>query len=257
MKNRSIPAAVAIAATVAAGTASAEEWSWSFAPYVWATDVGVDIAVYDRSLVDTAIAFEDLVEDLDSAALFRVEGMHGTHGLALDVFSVAVADDGGRMPLPGDPGSELALDASVAMTIVDLTGIYEFGSSATGRPALLYGTRVVHQREDVTAWLVADGAAGPAAQLESSDTFVDGLLGFRYDHALSDRWSYRVAADVSTGGTEFTWSVNPSVAYSFGDEFQYALTAGYRYMAIDFDTDPAIDNDMSLSGFVVGLRFGF
>lgn len=257
MNNRLIPAAVAIVAAAAAGPASAEEWSWSIAPYLWATDVGVDIAVDDRSVVDTTIAFQDLVEDLDSAALFRAEGMRGSHGLALDVFSVAVADDGGRVSLPGDSGSQLALDASVAMTIVDLAGIYEFGSIATGGPALLYGTRVVHQREDVTAWRVADGAAGPAAQLESSETFVDGLLGLRYDHELSDRWSYRVAADVSTGGTEFTWSVNPSIAYRFGDEHQYALTAGYRYMAIDFDTDPKVDDDMSLSGFVVGFRFGF
>lgn len=252
MKARIIVAAWAAAT---ASTAMAEQWQWSVTPYAWATDVGLDVSLRDRELVDATIAFEDLLKDLDSALLFRVQAMHGAHGLALDVFDVVVADDT-RLALPDAPGSEIGLDGRVGTTIVDLTGIYDLGAEVPGL-SLLYGTRVLNQREKFAARIVTDDVAGPTARQELSDTLVDGLLGLRYAHALTGRWSYEVSADVSTGGSDFTWSINPMVSYSFGDDHQYRVIAGYRYMAIDFDTQPAVDNDMTLSGVLVGLRFDF
>lgn len=252
MKARFLVTACAVAT---AGTATAEDWQWSLTPYAWATDVGLDIRLRDRELVDTTIAFDDLLQDLDSALLFRLQAMHGAHGLALDVFDVVVADDT-RLALSDAPGSEIAIDGRVGTTIVDLTGIYELGVEVPGL-SLLYGTRVINQREKFAARIFTDDVAGSATRQEVSDTLVDGLLGVRYAHALTGRWSYEVSADASTGGSDFTWSINPMVSYSFGDDHQYRVIAGYRYMAIDFDTQPAIDNDMTLSGVLVGLRFDF
>lgn len=252
MKTRILAAAIALAA---GGTAHADDWRWSVTPYLWATDVGVDVEVRDRTLVDATIPFEDLLEDLDSAALVRIEAMRGEHGLAIDLFDVGL-EDAARLPLPDGSGVELELDARIGMTLFDLAGVYDPEGDGEGL-ALLYGARLLNQREDITAALPAGEDPAEGRRFEADDTYVDGLLGLRYVGKLPGRWDYEVAADVSTGGTELTWSVAPAIGYTFGARDQYRVTAGYRHLAIDLDSGPAVDLDMTLGGFLAGLRFNF
>jgi hypothetical protein len=251
--NRRLPAA--LIALAASGPAAAQEWNFSVTPYVWATDVGMDVTVRDRTLVDARIPFEDLLEDVESAVILRADAMRGAHGVAVDLFDVTVADDSGRIPLPGGSGDELVLDAEIGMTLLDVTGVYDPAGDGRGL-ALLYGVRIVGQEEDITA-TIGGGASGTSRRYRADDTFIDGLLGLRYSGALPGRWSYEFEADVSTGGTELTWSVNPSIGYTFGADGQYRLSAGYRYLAADFDTEPGVDMDMTLDGFLAGFRFAF
>jgi hypothetical protein len=251
MKTRLLSALIALAAS---GPAAAEEWNFSVTPYLWATDVGVDVAVRDRTLVNTTIPFNDLLEDLQSAAILRADAMRGAHGIAIDLFDVTVADDGARMPLPDGSGAELALDAEIGMTLLDVTGVYDPAGDGQGL-AFRYGVRFVGQSEDIAATI--EGVPGATRHFVADDTYVDALVGFRYAGELPGRWSYELAADVSTGGTDLTWSLNPSIGYRFGADGQYRLLAGYRYLAVDFDTEPGVDMDMTLSGFLVGFRFAF
>lgn len=252
MNRRLIAALIALAAS---GPAAAEEWDFSVTPYVWATDVGMNVSVRDRTLVDATIPFEDLLEDLESVVILRADAMRGAHGVAIDLFDVTVADDGARVPLPDGSGDDLVLDAEVGMKLLDVTGVYDPAGDGLGL-ALLYGVRIVGQEEDITA-TIGQGEPDASRRYRADDTFVDGLLGLRYAGALPGRWSYEIAADVSTGGTGLTWSVNPSVGYTFGANGQYRLTAGYRHLAVDFDTKPGVDMDMTLDGFLAGFRFAF
>lgn len=252
MKNRLLGALIAVAASA---PAAAEDWNFSVTPYVWATDVGVDVTVRDRTLVDAEIPFNDLLKDLQSAVILRADAMRGAHGIAIDLFNVTVADDSARVALPDGSGAELALDAEIGMTLLDVAGVYDPAGDGQGL-ALLYGARLVGQREDITA-TIEGGEAGATRRFNADDTYIDALMGFRYAGTLPGRWSYELAADVSTGGTDLTWSVNPSIGYTFGENAQYRATAGYRYLAVDFATEPGVDMNMTLSGFLVGLRFSF
>jgi hypothetical protein len=247
---------LAAALILAAGPAVAEEWKLSVTPYVWATDVGIDVAIHDRALIDETIPFDELLRDIESAALVRAEAMRGAHGIAIDLFDVSLADDSGRVALPGGSDSELLLEAEIGMTILDVTGVHDPDGDGRGI-AFLYGTRILDQREKIDATIENGGAPVRRARHEGDDTFVDGLLGIRYSDRPAGRWSYEVAADVSTGGTQLTWSVAPSVGYAFGERRQYRVTAGYRHFDVDFETDPGVDLDMKMSGFLVGLRFDF
>jgi len=253
MKARILLTTLALACC---GTARADDWTWFVTPYVWATDVGLDLSLHDRSLVDATIPFDDLVEDLESAVLIRASAMHGAHGLAVDVFDVVTADDSGTIAVPGHPDTTAALNAKVGLTLVDLTGVYDPAGDGTGL-AFVYGTRVINQRANLHASVAVGSTPGPSVQHDDSDTFIDALIGVRYEHRFGDRWSCGLAADVSTGGTDLTWSVGPTVGYRFGARHQYRLDAGYRRMVIEFDTRPGIDSSMTLSGALVGLRFEF
>jgi hypothetical protein len=123
--------------------------------------------------------------------------------------------------------------------------------------SFLYGVRMINQRSEVEATLVAGDDDAATTTSDTDDTLPDALLGLRYAGNLPGNWSYEVTADVSTGDTELTWSVAPAIGFAFGSRDQYRVTAGYRHMAVDFDTRNPVDMDMSLSGFLIGFRYEF
>jgi hypothetical protein len=256
LRIRNLPLAVAAAAAaMASGAASAEDWQWAATPYVWATDLGVELTVADRSLVDAEVPFSDLVDKLDGAALVRVEGMRGQHGMAFDLFSVELVD-AHVVELPGGSGANLAIDARVGLSILDAAGVYDAHGDGEGF-ALVYGARVIEQRNAIDTTLARGGMTIGGRSFDTTDTLIDGLVGLRYARALPHNFSYAFAADVSTGDTELTWSAGPTIGYAFGDGDRYQVTAGYRRMDVDFATAEHVDADMSMSGLSIGFRIEF
>jgi hypothetical protein len=256
LRARTLSLAVAAAtAALASGAAAAEEWQWSATPYLWATDLGLSVTVADRGLVDAEIAFEDLVETIDTAALVRVEGMRGEHGMAFDLFNVELADSHDA-PLTDQGDASLTLDAAVRLTIIDATGVYDAGGDGKGF-SLLYGARVIEQRNDIEASLGRADTTSPARSYDATDTLVDALVGFRYSRELAHDFSYRFALDVSHGDTEYTWSAGPTIGYTFGADDRYELTAGYRHMVVKYDTAELVESEMSMSGLLLGFRIDF
>jgi hypothetical protein len=254
MNSRTLIAAVA--ALVAGAPASADEWKMAVTPYLWATDVGVNASFADRELVDATIPFGDLVEDLETVAQVRLEAMRGRHGVAVDLFDVTLADETAGIALPDGSSNSLVLGTESGMTIFDAMGVYNPAGDGTGL-SVLYGLRVINQRNEIDATVLAGVDVAASAAYDMDDTLTDGLVGLRYAGSLPGDWSYEITADVSTGDTELTWSVAPAIGYTFGSHDQYRLTAGYRHMEVDFDTRDPVDMDMSLSGFLVGFRYQF
>ena len=253
-----------LAAAIFAVTASspamadnvADEWKMSVTPYLWATDLGIDVSYADHEVVDVTLPFEDLLEDLETVAQLRVEAMRGQHGVAIDLFDVTLADEGASVDVPNGSGDSLVLDTENGMTILDLTGIYNPKADGTG-VSVLYGMRVINQRNEIGATLVSGGEAAVSASYDLNDTFTDALVGLRYAGNLPKNWSYEITADMSSGDTELTWSVAPAIGYTFGDKDQFSVTAGYRHMLVDFETQEPVDMDMSLSGLLIGFRYQF
>jgi hypothetical protein len=248
---------LAFAAVLAAGAAplAASDWKFSVTPYLWATDVGVDVAIHDRQLIDEEIPVEELLEQIETIAQVRFEAQRGAHGAFVDLFDVTLSDDARTMALPSGAGAA-TLRPEMGMTILDLGGLYDPSGDQEGFQ-LLYGTRLLNQRAEIETRVdFADGDSTERAY-DIDDTFVDGLVGVRYVRPIGERWSIAARADVSTGGTELTWSANPSVGYSFGESRAYTVFAGYRHMEVDFEADSPVEATMTLSGLYAGMRFSF
>lgn len=246
--------AAAALCLLSANGAFASEWKLTLTPYAWATDVGAEIAIADREVVDETIAFEDLLEDLDTVAQVRFEAQRGVHGVMFDLFDVTLSDEGDRVALPSGRG-DVVVDSQIGMTIFDLGGIWDPNGDQRGF-SLFYGTRILDQREEIDADFEL-GTTTESRNYASDETLVDAMVGVRYVKRFTKRWSYQMQAEVSTGGTEMTWSAGPSITYAFGDTGRYSLTAGYRRMEIDFESAYTLDAEMELSGFLMGLRMGF
>ncbi len=242
----------------AAGSASAQanDWQWTATPYVWATDVGVDVKLDDRQVVDETVKFQDLLESVDAVAQLRLEAQRGAHGAMLDLFAVGLSEEDSRVTLPGNSGAAATLDSEVTMTILEAGGIYDPRGDHAGF-ALLYGTRVLYQRAEIDGRFELGSTTTTNRDYEVSDTLVDGLVGFQYTHRFSPRLSTQSRIDVSAGGTDLTWSAGSTLSYALGQRGRYAVSAGYRRMTVDFEDEGSLSADMTLSGFMAGLRASF
>jgi len=254
-RTQTLAAALAALVVSTAAPALASDWRWTLTPYAWATDVGIDVEVADRQLVDETIPAEELLEDLETIVQVRLEAQKGAHGLFLDLFDVNLSDDAQTFELPSGQG-EATLAADMGMTILDLGGIYDPHGDRRGFQ-LLYGVRLLDQRATVDAEVLFPDGGTAARTLEVDDALVDALLGVRYARDLSARWTFEAEGDVSTGGTKLTWNLASNLGYRFGREGRFTALAGYRRMVVDFDTADAVDAEMTLSGFVAGLRIAF
>lgn len=253
--KRTCRALTALGVLAAAPAAIASDWTWSVTPYIWTTDVGADLAIDDRQVVDEQIAFTDLIDDIDTVAQVQLEGRHGAHGVLFDFFDVTLSEPARRVDSPHG-GAHAVVAPEIGMTILDLAGTYDRDGDRQGLE-WLYGARVIDQRLNLEVLFVPETGDSSASAYEAGETLVDALVGVRYTRRLASRWSWQMRADVSTGGTELTWSVGPTLSYAFGKDGRYALSAGYRRMDVEFDTEETMSATMSLSGALIGFRFAF
>jgi hypothetical protein len=248
----SAPLLGALALSSVADSASAQDtaWSWRLTPYVWATDVGVDIDLDGRQVVSETIPVEDLAEDLDATFQGRLEATRGQFGVCLDVFYVAMSDDVRGLPLPQGAG-QANVDWEMEMAIVDLAATFDPSGDGQGL-SFLCGARVIDQRADADAEFTTSSGVSNETY-EAGETLIDALVGVRLKASVTERLTLQTQVDVSAGGTELTWSAFPSLSYAFGDGGA-ALLAGYRHMEIAFEEAGGVESELSLSGPVLGLR---
>jgi len=251
---RIVATTVVLAASATAG--AEERWTWNVEPYLWATDVNMDLSISDRTIVDETIPFEDLLDDLERVIQIRAEGRYGKHGLFADLFDVELADSGDRVTLPGGTGTELVLDTEIGLTILDVAGLYNPKANGTG-VTLHYGIRAINLRNDIRAESQRDGMTLANVRVDSNDTLFDAMVGVNYTKQLGKGWAYQLSATASTGDTDLTWSINPTIVYSFGEEQLHQLLFGYERFVIDFDTESFIDMDMTMTGPTIVGQFQF
>lgn len=247
--------AVATLALLLGADQAEARWTFSVNPYAWATDIGVDATLDGRTVVDAEIPVSDLMEDLSTIFMVKLEARNGAFGVALDVFDVTLADEKDAVALPGG-GDTADFSSDAGMTILDVAGVFDPRGDGHGI-ALLYGGRMLNQRATIDATLMLASGDAQSLTYDTSDWLVDGLLGIRFVRPLTRRWSATMQAEISAGGTDYTWSVGPTISYAFGHMSRYAVNAGYRRMVIDYEDANGLDASMTLSGLNLGFRVSF
>lgn len=87
-----------------ASPARAADWEWTLAPYLWAPDIALDVTVNGEPVIGGDLAFGDLLDKLDMAALAHFEGRRGKGGFFFDLVYMDLGDTQttvARPPLPG------------------------------------------------------------------------------------------------------------------------------------------------------------
>ena len=239
-----------------AGGAGAQDWRWSFTPYMWLNEVGLDVSINDQEVLEREADLSDVLDSLDFAIMGHLEGLRGQHGLLFDAYYADLGDDDKRFDPPGP--AVIIAKGDLEMTMLEAAGLFNPRADGEGL-TFIYGARLVDIDEEIDARIERPGP-DVNRRYEASGTFVDGMVGARHIARFAERWSSNIRADVSAGGTELTWNALVGVGYALGASGRYTLLAGYRYMEIEFEEEDQraeIESQVKLGGFFAGLKIDF
>jgi hypothetical protein len=248
----------------AAGTVEAQDqgqWQWTVAPYLWASDVSLDLTINDDTNLGGDAAFKDILDKVDSVFMGHFEGRKGRWGMYVDTIYLDLSDSKSVAVGPGGPIlGDLAVDAAMKMKLYDAGGLYRLREPGDVLQFdLLGGVRYIDV--DVDALLTLPGPALNTVDISIGPSETDVMLGARLISRFAERWHWAVRADLSFGGSEGTYNGLATMGYTFGRSGLFTLTAGYRFMSIEIDgTNPRgapTAADITMSGPLLGFIFNF
>lgn len=238
----------------------ADDLTWTIAPYLWASDVAMDVAINGDPVLGVDASFSDILDKLDMAFMGHIEVSSDVFGVFFDGIYISLADDQIINLGPGGPIlGDLLVDVSLKMNIYELGGFYRMGSGEVGSSAfdIIGGIRLVDIVQNVDIVLPGPGATPVNKVLDAAET--DIFLGARLSGKFTEKWHYKLRADYAGGGTEGTINGLAAVGYTFGQGL-FSLDLGYRYMNIELkneDADGTIESEITMSGPVLGFIFTF
>lgn len=223
----------------------ASRWTFHAAIYLWATAIEGDIAA-GGTTTSIDVPFSELFDDLTGAFMGRFGARKGKWGILVDIIWSRI-EDSTTGPVGG------TISAEMAMFIGELTGSYtilevlESDEPEKGRFTLdaYAGARVYSVEVELTTTL---------ASPEQSETWVDPIVGFDA-RFRTHKWLFLGRADI--GGfeisSEMAWSVTLGVAFQCSKLIW--LSAGYRWLDVDFESGGTGFTDVQLAGPFFAMVF--
>ncbi len=254
MKTANISAAALLICCLAAvaSPARAADWEWTLVPYVWASDISVDVTVQNEPVFGADISFDDLVDNIDYGFQLYFEGRRGKGGFFTDLTFIKLGQTQttvARPPLPG--GTEVMSD--VKTTLIEAGGFYR-PSGGTDGLDLLVGIRVIDFELDLG--ITSPPPAALSTQVTLSANLTDAFAGIRYKAPLNERWSFVLRGDVGAGDSDRAWNALALLGYQVGKKKQKTILFGYRYLKLEFKESGSgltVETDMVMSGPIVGF----
>jgi hypothetical protein len=240
--THSILCGALLASSATPGTAASggDGWTWTAAPYIWATSIKAD---FDDSapVSDPSPDFSDIVDKIDGAFLGHLEGQGDQWGILSDLIFLSLADDRSR--------PNFSIDADLDTTIFELAAVWSPGATRYQGFEAIVGLRYMDVELGLTADPDTPALSGRSTGFDKG--YTDALVGARYSLQLADKWALGFRGDVSFGDSEGSWSANVMFRRELGSG---ALLLGYRYF--DVELEPGADSfDLTLYGPEIGYAF--
>lgn len=257
MKTTSILSSLLLLATIPAMAGSAispytespiigstdDGWSVRSAAYIWATDLDGEMVVKGNT-VPVDIGFGDLIQQIEFSFMGVVEVRKDKWGFMADLFYAK---------LSADAGNEFAqFDTEIEQFMGNFAVSYRWLETPTTRFDTYAGVRVNWMETDVEI----DRFLQPDISASGSQTWVDPIIGIRFQQELSEKFFFRAVGDVGGFGIEsdFTWQALAAVGYHINENSSVLL--GYRAIGIDY-THKQLTYDVTSHGILLGYEMKF
>ncbi len=220
-----------LAGALYAAPASAENWEFHLAPYLWAAGLNGTTQVGQVS-VDFDTSFSDLVSLLDVGFMAHFEATNPTWGVFLDLMHIKLSDSK-NLPV-GSVGGQ------VKTGIYEGGALYRFGPNVEG----ILGVR--HQNYRLSIPL----PALPGGGIARDQSWTDGFVGVRWTPVQTDKWTMWLRGDIGAGDSDLVWLGAIGAAYRINKT--WSVGGGYRYL----DTDVQKGNfawDAAMGGLFLGV----
>jgi hypothetical protein len=229
-----------------------DRWTIEVAPYLWLASMDGNATVGGiKSDVD--VPFSDLLKDLSGGLMMAVDVAKGRFGIGLNGLFARVSSDTDVGQTEIDTTSDSGQFAILPFyRLVE----WQYGTSSSGRPLRLVvapeaGLRFTYMRTELE---VRRGRT-----VDSSESWVDPLIGSRIGLELTDRWG--IIGEGNLGGFEvgsdFTWNAQAYVGYEFSLFGRpTTLLVGYRALYQDYHHND-FEWDVTMHGPVIGTAVRF
>ena len=237
--------APAIDQTTLTTPAEASPWTVRTALYGWAQGLDGDISVYGKSAA-VDIGFDDIVQDLDFAAMGVIEIGHGRWSFMADINYAKISD--------GDTKGPITLDVENTQFLGNFIVAYQTIRTADITLDPYAGARV----NSIDLQLDVDNSTtlGKDFSRSQGKTWVDPIIGGRFQAELSDRFFFRAVGDIGGFGiaSDLTWQAMAGFGYRVTENG--SLLAGYRSIGTDY-TDGGFTYDVVAHGPIIGFEYKF
>ncbi len=213
-------------------------------PYVWATALSGEVRpLAGGPKLDFDEPFADVLENLDGA--FFLTGLARKDRLVLfGDLSWSSSSQSGVVG-PGVPAS-----GRIRQIWGTVAGGYRVVEGPGATLDLLLGAR---------AWNTNASVSVPILGLSAETTFrfVDPLLMARSNLRFAPRWSALIYGDIGGFGvgSDQSFQVLGTLNYQISEQF--FLSAGYRYLTLDYQSDDGRELDLEINGPIVGATWRF
>jgi opacity protein-like surface antigen len=219
-------------------------WTVQLTPYVWATALSGEVRpLAGGPKLDFDESFADVLENLDGA--FFLTGLARKDRLVLfGDLSWSSSSQSGVVG-PGVPAS-----GRIRQIWGTVAGGYRVAEGPEATLDLLLGAR---------AWNTNASVSVPVLGLSAETTFrfVDPLLMARSNLRFAPRWSALIYGDIGGFGVGSDQSFQVLGTLNYQVSEQFFLSAGYRYLTLDYKSDDGRELDLKINGPVVGATWRF
>jgi hypothetical protein len=238
----SIAASLALASAV---PSSDQAWSFEIMPYYWSASLRGDLTI-DGQKVETEGGGDGFFGDPALGGfLGHFEARCGPWAFAYEPIIINADLPGGQPPATAAALSIHAEihEAFIAHEIAEHVDCY-------------VGARYFDLRTDMDLSI----AGVPLSSHQSERSWIDPIVGVRYDTHFDERWSLRARADVGGFGvgSAFEWNAEVLAGYHFSSTV--GLHLGYRVLSLDFNDGSGSDRleyNLTMYGPIIGLSFSF
>ena len=220
---------------VAAMTCSAQDstqtqrrWEFLVEPYLMFPQMKGTVGVGTLPDVEVDANVNDIFSRLQSGFMLYAEAQNGTWALSSDFLYMKLKQD--VVPTTLIESGSLC----VSETAWELAGLRKFLPWLEGG----IGGRLLNINVDAEIVRNEIGGGASGQQKEDAQTWFDPILVIRVKLPDSRNLLLQFRGDIGGFGvgSDITWQIQAYGGYRFSDLFQ--VTAGYRILAIDFETGP-------------------
>ena len=242
------------------GSTSAQEpersgWTFSIAPYFWATAVSGDVGVRNVS-TNVDVSFSDIAQHLTFGGMFLSEARKDRLAFFFSPLYVRL----GERSSPGRSSVDIDADMSVigagaSYRVAEWNLDSGEGPSRKAWIEPLVGARYTYLHLETNV----SGPLGLNPSADKSRGWVDPIVGLSAGIDITKHWALTVEGDIGGFGvgSDFTWNALGLISYQtlvFGVDTR--LGAGYRALSWDYDQDH-LKWDVIMHGPFAGVIFRF
>lgn len=216
----------------------ADDWDYTITPYIWAPALDLNLDVGPNPPIRGDVSMLGI---LDGALLLQGQARRGRWSFLGEFNYLNLSDNFGVSST--DPRAEWRLKG----TMVSLAAGYAVYDNADTRIEAIGGIR---------AWDLETSTEVSNLTASRTSTFVDPMIGMRVETPLGQGFNFHGLANI--GGSNFgsDRQVEAIAQVNWPWTQRTSLSAGYRYLSLDFDEDQVLI-DATMEGPFIAVSFDF